>query len=391
MRYKRLAAALLAAAAICTAASCGSPDPRRPSSADELPVCTLSVEDSIGIEMGDSNYVFGSIEGLGHTPAGRIAVLDRASADIRLFDDEGRMVRRISRRGSGPGELMNPLGMILYPDGRMGVIDPWSGGILAYDTSGAFLGVEVEVLSNAHLNPVAVGESSFVAGRTRVYVDEGEQPVLELYLGRFPGTAEPDVVYWLKPMAFEVAEGAGDVAQRYFFSNSWTADPASGRVYAAPFSQTDYRILRFGPDGTELPPLEREVAAVRKTDEEIARDVEYVQQKLRSLEGGDPGYSVQVNDPWPYRVPVADLDVDAEGNLWALNGTLPEPMFDIWSPDGELVGKAVLVGFGSRPLSWEFTMDGHGILAYDTDPVLCQRVYVIQRTGGSLPQPEIQR
>jgi len=354
-------------------------------------MCTLSVVDSIGVDMGDSSYVFGSIEGLGHTPAGRIAVLDRVSADIRLFDDEGRIVRRISRRGSGPGELMNPLGMILHPDGRMGVIDPWSGGILAFDTSGAFLGVEVEVLSNAHLNPVAVGESSFVAGRTRVHVDEGEQPVLELYLGRFPGTAEPDVVYWLKPMAFEVAEGAGDVAQRYFFSNSWTADPASGRVYAAPFSETDYRILRFGPDGTELSPLEREVAAVRKTDEEIARDVEYVQQKLRSLEGGDPGYSVQVNDPWPYRVPVADLDVDAAGNLWALNGTLPEPVFDIWSPDGELVGKAVLVGFGSRPLSWEFTMGEHGILAYDTDPALCQRVYLIERTGGRLPQPGGQR
>ena len=365
--------------------SCGGEESYVPPQAAALPVCTLSVVDSIGIEMGDSSYVFGSIEGLGHTPTGQIAVIDRASADIRLFDDEGRMIRRISRRGSGPGELMNPLGMILYPDGRMGVIDPWSGGVLAYDTSGAFLGVEVEAQSNAHLNPVAVGESSFVAGRTRVHVDEGEQPILELYLGRFPGTAEPDVVYWLKPMVFEVAEGAGDVAQRYFFSNSWTADPASGRVYAAPFSETDYRILRYGPDGTELPPLEREVEAVRKSDEEIAADVEYVQQKLRSLEGGDPGYSVQVNDPWPYRLPVLDLDVDAEGNLWALNGTLEEPVFDIWSPEGDLAGRAVLVGLGSRPLSWEFSMDEHGILAYDTDPILCQRVYVIEQTGGSLP------
>jgi len=347
--------------------------------------------DSIGIEMGDSSYVFGSIEGLGHTPGGRIAVLDRTSADIRLFDAEGRMVRRISRRGSGPGELMNPLGMILYPDGRLGVIDPWSGGILAYDTSGAYLGVKVEVQSNAHLNPVAVGESTFVAGRTRLNVEEGEQPILEIYLGRFPGTAEPDVVYWLKPLVFEVAEGAGDVAQRYYFSNSWTADPASGRVYAAPFSETDYRILRFGPDGTELSPLEREVPTVLKAEEEIARDVEYVQQKLRSLEGGNPGYSVQVNDPWPYRLPVLDLDVDAAGNLWALNGTLEEPVFDIWSPEGELMGKAVLVGLGARPLSWEFSMDRHGIVAYDTDPALCQRVYVIEQTGGSLPRPEGQR
>lgn len=125
VRYKRLAPALLAAA-ICTAASCGEADPQRPSSADELPVCTLSV-DSIGIEMGDSNYVFGSIEGLGHTPAGRIAVLDRASADIRLFDAEGRMVRRISRRGSGSAELMNPLGMILYPTAEWASSTPGAG------------------------------------------------------------------------------------------------------------------------------------------------------------------------------------------------------------------------------------------------------------------------
>jgi hypothetical protein len=243
----------------------------------------------------------------------------------------------------------------------------------------------VAVSSNAHLDPVAIDESSFVAGRTRVSLEDGDRPMLEIYVGRFPGTAEPDVVYWLKPLALEVADGAGDMAQRYYFSNSWTADPATGRVYAAPFSETDYRILRFSPDGTELPPLEREVEAVRKTDEEIAADVEFVQQKLRSLEGGDPGYSVRVNEPWPYRLPVADLDVDAHGNLWALNGTADRPVFDIWAPDGTLAGRAVLADRGREAVSWEFTIDGHGILAYDTDPALYQKVYVIRQTGGRLP------
>jgi hypothetical protein len=363
----------------------GGPEEARPTEDAGVPVCTLSVVDSIGVEMGDSAYVFGSIEGLGHTPTGRIAVLDRVSADVRLYDGRGRMVRRIARRGSGPGELNNPLGMILYPDGRIGVVDPWSGGVLAYDTSGAWLGTEVAVSSNAHLDPVAIDESSFVAGRTRVSLEDGDRPMLEIYVGRFPGTAEPDVVYWLKPLALEVADGAGDMAQRYYFSNSWTADPATGRVYAAPFSETDYRILRFSPDGTELPPLEREVEAVRKTDEEIAADVEFVQQKLRSLEGGDPGYSVRVNEPWPYRLPVADLDVDAHGNLWALNGTADRPVFDIWAPDGTLAGRAVLADRGREAVSWEFTIDGHGILAYDTDPALYQKVYVIRQTGGRLP------
>ena len=354
-----------------------------PGNGEALPCCTLEVVDSIGVALGDSDYVFGSIEGLGHTPDGMIAVLDRASADIRLYDNQGRMARRISRRGSGPGELMNPLGMILYSDGRMGVIDPWSGGILAFSSSGEYLGIELEVSRNAHLVPVAIGDSCFIAGKTRMVIVQDEPPTLELFLGRFPGTVEPDVTYWLKPIVFEAAEGVGNVAQRYLFSNNWTADPTTGRVYMAPFSETSYSIRRFMPDGTELEPLEREVEAVRKSDEEIALDVEFVEQKLRSLEGGDPNYNVQLNDPWPYRLPIEDLDVDAHGNVWAFNGTLDEPVFDIWSPEGELVGRAVLNGMGSRALSWEFVMDGHGILAYDTNPEICQRVYVLETTAGS--------
>ena len=44
---------------------------------DALVIRELVVVDSIGVDIGDSNYVFGSIEASSHTPNGNILLLDR--------------------------------------------------------------------------------------------------------------------------------------------------------------------------------------------------------------------------------------------------------------------------------------------------------------------------
>ena len=64
----------------------GGQEPEDVQSSEEgiLPVCTLTVIDSIGVELGDSAYVFGSIEGIGYTPSGNIARAFRCRASDSL-------------------------------------------------------------------------------------------------------------------------------------------------------------------------------------------------------------------------------------------------------------------------------------------------------------------
>ena len=157
---------------------------------------------------------------------------------------------------------------------------------------------------------------------------------------------------------------------------SWTADPATGNVYICPFSETDYRILCYDSAGTPLGEIVSESPQVAKTEIEIQDERDFVRGWLTALEGGEPQYSVEC-EPYPYRLPVSDLDVDSQGNIWARRGTEEIPYFDIWTPQGELVGQAVLEGIGPESSTWDFTIDGGGIVAYDQYPQDFQRIFVI--------------
>ncbi len=342
----------------------------------ELPQTNLVLLDSIGIELGDSCYVFGSIEGLGYTPEGNIAILDRISADIRLFTPDGEYLRRAGGRGSGPGEMHNPLCLFLFPDGKMGAMDPWRNGLQMYSSETEYQGIGLNVQSNVHLHPEVVSDSSFISMKTEFIIENGAAPIIAVFVGLFEMSVEPEITYWRVEMEMDLSIVA-DLAQKYFLAVSLAVDTLNGIVYVSPYSGTDYRIERFTFDGEQLADLELDIEKVPLTEEEIRIEEEFVRLRLSSLEGGEPMYNVQLTDPLTHRLPINDLEIAPGGNLWVRRGTEDDPFFDIWSPAGELVGSAVLPGVGPRSRSWEFEVCEMGILAYDSDPDLYQKAYLI--------------
>jgi hypothetical protein len=83
---------------------------------------------------------FGDICALAVDSVGRIYVADRQAGQISVFGPGGRFVRRIGRRGRGPGELRWPAGLALTPDGgRLLVVDYGNARWSVFDTSGALL------------------------------------------------------------------------------------------------------------------------------------------------------------------------------------------------------------------------------------------------------------
>ena len=71
--------------------------------------CTLGDEPifRVGNNESDEAQWFSSIRGAGRVSDGSVAVIDRASAEIRIFDAAGRHLRSMGRHGEGPGEFRN--------------------------------------------------------------------------------------------------------------------------------------------------------------------------------------------------------------------------------------------------------------------------------------------
>lgn len=98
-------------------------------------VCTLTVVDSIGVELGDSNYVFGALGEVDIGPNGDIFVVDWVKCTIFRYSPDGDFIQRVGRRGSGPGELLQPGDPAIMDDGSICVYDAELGWI-RYNSSG---------------------------------------------------------------------------------------------------------------------------------------------------------------------------------------------------------------------------------------------------------------
>ncbi|MDE2826690.1 MAG: hypothetical protein OXL40_05175 [Bacteroidota bacterium] len=69
--------------------------------------CTFSEKPVliIGDNEEDDNQWFSSIRGMGRLSDGSVVAVDRASAEVRIFDASGRHLRSMGQRGEGPGEF----------------------------------------------------------------------------------------------------------------------------------------------------------------------------------------------------------------------------------------------------------------------------------------------
>ena len=97
----------------------------------------------IGRAFGDNpeaSDFFGSIIAVTTDDADNIYVADHQSSDIRVFDSVGYFVRRIGRKGRGPGEFQFLTGVLWQrQSGILWARDPIKGLLLAFGSTGALL------------------------------------------------------------------------------------------------------------------------------------------------------------------------------------------------------------------------------------------------------------
>src|SRR6185503_5497678 len=85
---------------------------------------TLSAKPVVDIGSGDDSlYQLATVMGAVRLSDGSIAVATMSTNNIRVYDARGRYVRAIGRRGQGPGEFRQVMGLTRRPGDTLVVLD----------------------------------------------------------------------------------------------------------------------------------------------------------------------------------------------------------------------------------------------------------------------------
>jgi hypothetical protein len=102
-------------------------------------VATLVPEIRIGSVDGADEYVFGDIAEIAVARDGSVYVFDRQVPALRQYDANGKYVRTLGAKGSGPGEYRSGGGLAIHPDGRILLWDTGNWRVNVYSSAGASL------------------------------------------------------------------------------------------------------------------------------------------------------------------------------------------------------------------------------------------------------------
>ena len=93
---------------------------------------------TIGALEGPPEMLFGEVVGVELLEGGTVAVLDRQASEVRTYSMDGSFIRRISRRGSGPGEISGDatLGLVGMGAGHFALPDAINQTVSVFDAGG---------------------------------------------------------------------------------------------------------------------------------------------------------------------------------------------------------------------------------------------------------------
>ena len=337
----------------------------------------LIAYDSIGVEMGDPNYVFGLPRTLEFTSNGNIVVGDMATMKMMMYSPDGVFLRSGGSEGEGPGEYLTPTG--ISPD--------TSGGILVADIMGAKL-IFFDSLLNYDRewrgfepglpsNPSMLSSGSII-GILLDYDREESSVRVSNTLGRWePGETEMSLTYVHRSAEVDLQNPRNSFYQTAIAF----CVLQDGRVVASPVSIEEYIITCYLPDGEVDWEINPEYEKHRFCQEALDMQRELIRASLRRR-GMDPSGADQV-PMLEWTVAVSALYAQGE-RIWARRTEGMTPLFDIYSAEGEFLYSCSVpsLPYGNN-IAFAISPYSSTVLAYPADPEDYCRIWMLREIDGS--------
>ena len=344
------------AVAILSLGACDMPDSRvRTESAVGA---ELIVQWSVGRIEGTGPDLFGEISALLVDPLGRLHVVDATAGEVRVFGADGSYVRTYARRGQGPGELSDPVGIATGPDGAVWLLDVANNRYTLYDTAGVHV-ADLPRPASGYSKPWLGGfdETGRLADATFRRSEAGNELILVRWNVVLGGD---DVVPRLSPA--DTTPLPRTPPDRFTVYEIDASGQRRGVSVAIPFSSglrrefsptgtiweantERYRLVEYIPGGDTVRRVERPHTAERITtfqlDSALAVLAERTSPELSYDEERIPG-------EWPA---LESFFADGAGRLWVRPIESPPVRgFDVHDSDGfRRVGSPVYIESNPRP------------------------------------------
>ena len=273
---------------------------------------------TIGGEAGGADSVLNRPQDLEVDPRGNIYVLDWGDVDIKVFAPDGGLLRKIGKKGQGPGEFDTPAQFTLSADGRIFLLSGRQHQMVTLDGAGKYLssfkvegfcdrlGVDRQngVYYSQMLIPETGGGEEFKLIQNRMGLFKTDElGKVKTRLGEYPnGTM-------LRKIQKDMMTSQ---SSRESYLTSWLVGP-DDRVYIG--YNKDYRLDVYDADWKLLFRFGREFTPVKHP--------EY------KADGPHPEFYPAFSDWRKF--------FDEQGNLWLeqyVEEGVKDHVFDVFSPEG---------------------------------------------------------
>lgn len=288
----------------------------------------------------DGPYLFSNqLRGVAVGERGSIFVLDFRAKEIRLFDRDGKFVKRVARGGQGPGEIGNANGLLTAPDGRVWVHDPSNARYTIFTSTGDFavqhlfspwgmgyLWQAVFDRSGTLMEYVNVAQGSERKGMVRRVTPDGAKvDTIPLPECQYRGPEELRTGYVARSGRASFAFGVP------FLANTLRAWDPGGFIWCS--SNDRYEVLKIGiVRGDTLVRLNSPRPPVRVPEQQRDAEIERLRSAFARVGQPPPDFS-QV----PRVRPALDnIDVDDAGRVWirpSMSDTT-RTVFEVWDANG---------------------------------------------------------
>ncbi len=327
----------------------------------------------IGIELGDTNYVFGQIVEALLNEDGDVLILDISTMSVRKFSSVGDFIGSAGRQGTGPGEFQMPRGMAVLGNNDFVVTDMAGGAICVFDDSLNWKENIVGFFPRPPFTVRTAGDTAFV-GMLPAF--DREESLTGYSIVRMENSSEPVTVYAEEMHNFDGSRIGPLGAEK---DPIFTSDN-SGNVFIAEPGTDVINITGYTQDGEALLSIIESIEKEEKTPEELAQEeAEFEEFSVRMGSRGGRMSGMEVSfDPVPYRRAVTDLGVDSEDRLWVRLGAYRYPYWNIYDFEGQLLFTASLELDDPDIDHMAVRITENGAVAWIPDPITWPRVLVLE-------------